>query len=299
LEEDMDIKEFGNALIKELENNFGEGFELKFNEVLKNNGVVYHAITIHDKNENVAPTIYIDDLLDRYLRGESLTRLAADMTRFYRECSCHKEVDIDFFSAFSEVCPKLSFRLACIETNKKRLQNVPYRTFEDLALVPICVLDISDCGQGSITITRKHLENWEVSEEELWDNIMGNVEKVFPPKVTPISDIINMDLFPVECFSQLENIKVISNEGRLFGANVAFYPGVLKAVAEKADSDLYVIPSSVHEMMVFPIKGCLLPTSVMVDMVRDVNTTSLSREEVLSFKVYRYDRDQDKLSACG
>ena len=40
---------------------------------------------------------------------------------------------------------------------------------------------------------------------------------------------------------------VITNTGRLYGAAVILYSGMLKQVADKADSDLFILPSSLHE----------------------------------------------------
>ena len=295
----MDIKEFGNAIIRELENDFTEEYELKYNEVLKNNGVIYHAITIRKENLKVAPTIYIDGFFDKYENGMALSAIAKSIARFYNECSCHEALDVEFFNSYAEVSEMLSFRLVSFEPNRKRLENVPYRRFEDLALVPVCAMDFDNCGQGTITISKRHLELWEISEEELWDDIMENAGKLFPPKITPISDIINDGRYHQEDLAELDVIKVLSNEERLYGANVVLYPGFLKQVAQKADSDLYIIPSSVHEVLAFPVKGCELPIPYMTYMVKEVNLTTVSKEEVLSFELYYYDKDQDKLSICG
>lgn len=295
----MDIKEFGSVLIKEIEKALGDGYRLDYQEVVKNNGVMYHAVTVHEKGQTVAPTIYIDEMLERYNRGEALSGLVKDIDRFLKECSCHRDIDVGFFSSFDEVTPMLSFRLVSLEANKKRLEDVPYKVFEDLAMVPVCVLSLKDIGQGSITISNKHLQTWEISVEELWENIMENTQNVFPAKISPISDIIDLGLPDAEMYEPLSCIKVISNEERVHGASVILYPGLLKKLASEADSDLYVIPSSVHEMIAFPAGEFMMDPSAIQCMIREVNNTAVLKEEILSFSLYYYNREEDCLSICG
>lgn len=289
----MDIINFGNILLKNVENSLGEGVDIKLQEIVKNNGVVHNALTIREEGCNVSPSIYIDDFFNMYESGESFNSITEMVVRLYRDSRLGMDFDVDFFRSFDEVAEHLTFKLAMAQQNRDRLRNVPVKEFEDLVMIPICVLSIKGNEQGSIMITENHLDMWEISATELWDSIMENSARSFPVSVKCINEYIGMNMFDSPEF--LENIYVVSTESGYHGAGAVLYPGVLEELADKAESDLFVIPASVHEMIVFPSVGCEIPPTYIRDMIREVNSTVVSREEVLSQSLYYYSEETRKL----
>lgn len=90
---------------------------------------------------------------------------------------------------------------------------------------------------------------------------------------------------------------VITNKQNLYGAVCILYPDVLKDVAQKLDSDFYVLPSSVHETIAVPAENLdINHASSLKAMVREVNQSELTPEEVLSDNVYYYCRKKHTLS---
>lgn len=57
---------------------------------------------------------------------------------------------------------------------------------------------------------------------------------------------------------------VVTNEDRVNGAATMFYPGVMDEIGEKLGGNFFVLPSSLHEPLLFQtmeiwnIKHCLL-----------------------------------------
>jgi hypothetical protein len=88
---------------------------------------------------------------------------------------------------------------------------------------------------------------------------------------------------------------VLTNSQKLNGAACILYKGLLMRFAERIASDLYVIPSSVHEVL-------LLSAAEQGDhpklneIVREVNTSQLSQEEILSDHIYYFSRETGQLS---
>ena len=72
---------------------------------------------------------------------------------------------------------------------------------------------------------------------------------------------------------------------------------MLEQIAEKFGSDLYILPSSVHEVILLPVPGKLRGSvEDMRNMVREVNASDdLPEEEVLSDEVFYYDREKREL----
>lgn len=56
----------------------------------------------------------------------------------------------------------------------------------------------------------------------------------------------------------------------------------------------YILPSSIHETLIIPKDGAMTPKE-LGEMVREVNRTEVLREEVLSDRVYEYDREKGKI----
>ena len=61
------------------------------------------------------------------------------------------------------------------------------------------------------------------------------------------------------------------------------------------NSNLLVIPSSVHETIVLPYEESNMDSAFLFAMVKEVNTTVISSADVLSDNVYYYDMKADKM----
>lgn len=87
---------------------------------------------------------------------------------------------------------------------------------------------------------------------------------------------ISDDLPPLYCFS---------NESKLNGAAYIMNEEIQKMVSEKLGGDYYILPSSVHEVLVIS-KDIDIPLQNIEQMVQHVNLSCVSAEEVLSDHVY-------------
>ena len=83
-------------------------------------------------------------------------------------------------------------------------------------------------------------------------------------------------------------VMVLSNRMGMFGAAVILYPGILQEIADGVGGNLYILPSSVHEVLILEDTGKENPMSLR-EMVEEVNATQVLPEEVLSGTVYYYD----------
>ena len=68
-----------------------------------------------------------------------------------------------------------------------------------------------------------------------------------------------------------------------------FLGDTLQKLAERLQDDLYIIPSSVHEVLLLPVHGRLCREEVD-SMVKEVNRSVLKPQEILSDHVYIYSR---------
>lgn len=87
---------------------------------------------------------------------------------------------------------------------------------------------------------------------------------------------------------------VATNSKKLNGACVMLYDGLLRDFARKVGRSFYIIPSSIHEVILIP-DTLDMDIHYMKAMVKKVNGTEVSPDEVLSDNVYRYDIDTDRI----
>ena len=83
---------------------------------------------------------------------------------------------------------------------------------------------------------------------------------------------------------------VLTNKICINGATVLLYKDVLNELSVLLDSDLYLLPSSVHEIIAIPYENPQQQFH-LEEMVQEINRTQVSPEEVLSDHVYVFRRN--------
>jgi len=87
---------------------------------------------------------------------------------------------------------------------------------------------------------------------------------------------------------------VLTNNSRLHGATTLLYPHLLSEISERLNQDLYLLPSSIHEVLLVPAD--LIGDRQELDlMVQEVNKDHVARDEVLSDHAYFYSRKRNSL----
>ena len=67
-----------------------------------------------------------------------------------------------------------------------------------------------------------------------------------------------------------------------------------KRIGEIVGGDYYILPSSVHELLIIPNRGNF-KANELADMVQSVNNQMVSKDEQLGNKVLFYRADMDRL----
>lgn len=93
------------------------------------------------------------------------------------------------------------------------------------------------------------------------------------------------------------NMWVLTNESKMYGASTIFYDGLMESISELLESDLYIIPSSLHEVIIMKAPLPMFE-DYMRGQIRSINSDAnvLSREEVLSNNLYYYKRHSNQIS---
>ncbi len=301
----MTYEAFKKKLVQQLEGQFPAGTCISIRQFPHNNHVVLDGLTVLEPGSNISPTIYLNHYFTKYQEGLAFPEIETQILGYYYSHRTLRQVDTSFFTRFEQVSPRIAYKLIHYGKNKELLEEVPYIPYLDLALVFYCLLQETPYGNASILVRQEHLEYWKVSKEELFAVAQRNTPKLLPACCESLADLIlpvlkelpeGLDGLDKE-FLESESVPmyVLTNRWRLDGACCMLYPGVLAQTAERLGGSLYLLPSSIHEVIVIPVSAAGDPKE-LTGIVREINLTEVLPEEVLSDQVYCYDRESGQLA---
>ncbi len=273
----------------------GDGFEVELRTVTKNNSVILDGIVIRRGEERVSPTIYLNGYYGEYMRGASIEQITEEIMALYESNNAGIDVDVEFFSSFEKIKDRIVFKLVHYEKNKQLLLQIPHVRFLDMAIVFYYLVCSDELHHASILLHNSHMELWKKEVSELLAIAKQNAQKILEFRINHIEDILREEFgeeFPEEKSEASIPMYVLSNQSKLNGAACMLYPDVLKDFSDKMESDLFLLPSSIHELIVIP-QRCGAKPEELRELVRDTNDNHVEAEEILSYSVYQYSRQQD------
>ena len=252
--------------------------------------------------------IYLNPYYEAYSKGKIEIEQAVDnVVELYNQskidCGNVANDMIDNVFKFENVKDRLRVRVINFEANKEYLSNKPYEKVLDLAKILYIALDDTNMvgANAAIIIEDTVFESWGISKEDVFDIAWSNTMKALPQRIGRMSDILQdfcSDISLIKGYRESsDRLYVVSNSEATYGAGAILYKGVAENIANSLNSDIIILPCSVHETII------LAETNPAVEkdykelkaMVQYINEKELSRQNYLSNSVYRYSRELDKI----
>ena len=264
----------------------GDEGEVIINRVVKNNDTELDGLIIREKDYKVSPSIYLNYYYDKYCGGCSMDDI---MNQILHEYYTHRDAihfDPLLFEKFENIRNRIAFKIINYNSNKKYLRDIPFKRCLDLAIVYYVVFDEFMGKKATVTINNSYIRKWGITDEELEKQALNNTASILRYSIKPLATLLREhgETIPSDDDKQ---IYVLTNEANFNGAACILYKDLLKKVSSEIESDLYIIPSSVHEVLIIP-KADNITSEELSRMVREVNETDLEREDILSDHVYEY-----------
>ena len=255
--------------------------------------------------KNATPTLYVNDLYEKYEKigdYEEVARMAAE-TMEYGIKSFNSQIKEECLDT-SKLKDKVFFSLINAEQNRELLNTVPHREFEDLAIVYRWNIGSDSMGTYTNLVNNDLAEKEGLTENDLYNAANKNTKELFPVLVKNMNEVISEIIFgDSELSGEMEeefkevmmetqderSMYVITNESKLFGAASMLYEEPLHELAEKIGSDLYILPSSIHE--VIAVSADFGSPDELAEMVYEINMDQVDINDRLSNQVYCYDKD--------
>jgi len=256
------------------------------------------SITISEDDSNMYGLIfYMDNLYSQYEESRDLQEVLENTGKSIMD-TINSKVDVSKLLDYDKARENIVIELINTEQNKELLENSPHREFLDLSIVYRWLIST----EHSALVNNDLAAQLGIDECALYEAAVENTKRILPPTVQDIRDTLVGKL--IETGSLEETVEmlngpeygfmyVISNSHRFRGAVGMLYDEVLQALAQKFNSDLYIMPSSIEEVMAV---AAFDDPYELAKVVNEINMTSLYLKERLSNQVYHYDKVLRKLS---
>ena len=293
----MEYKEFVEYIKMNAGYIAGEGGNITINHVIKNNGCEMDGLVIMEKGKDIAPTIYLDSFYVLYTNGENIKNIIRQIEVIYEQNKNNVTFDVNILKHFDTIKDKIVYKVVNYRSNEKLLEQVPHKRILDLAVVFYCLLDNEYGRSATALIYNNNLKNWNVTIDDVYKAALKNTPDLLHSKISSMAALfekcgVNVDGEEVDLKDYVpSDMYVLTNESKLNGAACILYENVLYDFAQKLGADLYILPSSVHEVILLP-KLSMFEKDELVNMVKEVNTEGVAADEVLSDHVYEYNRTE-------
>lgn len=237
------------------------------------------SISMIGENIKMSPTLYFNNMYDYYNGTDAaIEELALNAFETMLEGVNQTEIteELPDKEKFME---NIFFQVINTEKNKTYLLEVPHREYLDLSIIYRYAGNISDNGMATATINYILMDEFKLTEEELYEAAYKNTRRILEPKVVSPG-------FP--------GFFMITNDQNIFGANGILYKDIIAKEAKKLNTDVYLIPSSIHEFLIQPVSNTLKPKDLK-EIIKNANENVIGPEDYLSDSLYIYKLETDTI----
>lgn len=276
--------------------------EVLINQVDKTNGTILNGMILKCHGEEAFPVVYLDSYYNAIVRGG--VSLHEVMVQIAEAQLTSNQLKVDVDSIKEMVCnweqakQQIVGRVVNTYRNESLFESMPHFDKMDLSMMfGLCLTqsDLAIDGIATIRVTNEMMDRWGVTEKELFDQAVDNMNRMYPFRVMDMAALLEEVMGPgAMLFDDMqltseEGMYVITNTTKLNGACVMFTDEAFAQLADRL-GDLYIMPSSIHEVIAVSAKH--FEAEDLAEMVREVNATEVRPEEQLSDHVYHYSKDR-------
>lgn len=289
----MSYEKFVQEIETKLQAKVGDNRKVYIHTATKNNGRTRKGITFVEEGINVSPTIYLEEYYDRFINGGCFEDITEQIMQLYQSVRVAQSWECDFISDYEMVKDRIVIRLVNRKDNLELLEEIPYLPYLDLAIIFHVLVELDEQGERMATmlIRNEHLKWWKVSADDMYEEALKNTERLLPSELSSMFMIIE-EILPEwerpEMNEEEDFMYVLTNNRRSFGACTILYQDRLDAIGMYLKENYYVLPSSVHEVIILP-ESKAVGKDELSQIVYEINHTQVPDEEILSDNVYYYD----------
>lgn len=290
------IEKIGEAVNEAI----GAEYTVQIKKKTSNNGVEHQVIGIAKIGENIETRIHIDDILGYIASGDLELEEAVENIVDTYEVNRTAGIQLNSFGFMGgivdgrkKILENVVYQPVNKALNIDLLKNVPWKEFLDLAVLYRVRVRSDERLNGTILVTREMCDHlYGISEEELDAAARKNGEKEGFQVMTmgsAIKELMDGSITPVvDDFPMY----VLLND-RKDNVGIMCFTEYFRELADLLNSDLYILPSSIYELMAVPESH--FEELELQQIVSEINNSVVNEEEFLSNSIYKYTRENDRI----
>ncbi|MDE6904533.1 MAG: hypothetical protein K2P76_06310 [Lachnospiraceae bacterium] len=293
----MNYTTFKLQITRMLQEHFKSDAKIFIQPLTKNNNITIDGLIIQENSINISPTLHLFSYYEDYQRGGSIEKIFKNILEDYKKRRPGQNLELSFFTQYDLAKYHIIFKVVHYESNRELLKRAPHFRFLDLAVVFSCLLADTPAGNATILILNNHMEYWNVTKEQLFSAAKTNTPALLPFQIHPIEELLEKmmpEAIPPEIKDKV-SLYAMSNPSNLHGASALLYPEYIQDFAAAQGCDLYILPSSIHEILLMPAEDDINPQDLTV-MICEVNEKHVQKDEILSYHPYYYSRKKQEIT---
>ena len=295
---DMDIDAFCEKLIVALRERVPAGTPVQIQLLTKANKNDLHALIIGATENTLRPALYIDGaykaLKDGTFTWEETVEGIYGLYQLGQENAL--SFDEEGLTDWNKAKDQIAYRLINRERNAGFLETVPYTPWLDLAIIFAYVVPAKGDTPGMVVVNTALKQTWGVGTQVLFAQAKKNTQRLLPLYFTFLSEQLSSVKEAEKIMQEpgFIDMPVITNRFRTYGSSAILYNGVLDKIHEAAHGSFYILPSSIHEVMILPAKEGMSIDGIS-KMVQGANSTSVPEKDFLSDHAYYYEAENGEI----
>ena len=299
-------EDFLNEFVNLMKANLSQyGMEVSIVNKMRNNGILEKCIKVDIPGCNMSPSIGTLSLYEHYREFDDLVEMAQGLSEKIIE---DKNRQIDTMSVLSKenILNSTYLMVVNAKSNQKLLADTPHYFIAEGELAVIPRLNISITEKSGFIIIKNDLlpklqmtgdeilqvAKINTSEQNLFEinSLLSETMQAMTDNGEDIADDFS-DFFT----ESTPKAFVVTNKDKKLGACCLACPEVIGTAIEKMGFDCYILPSSIHEVILIEKKGNADEIEELRDMVNQVNRQNVPAAEILSDKVFVYNQKTKKI----
>ena len=273
-----------DVIERKLKEKLGKDTDIQFVSKTGNNGMVQIGVKIRGSHTNLTPIIYLDDMiLEVMAEKKNIDEMVNDVVQVYLDSRNHEK---DFHDILNlepgYILKNVRCQLVNREMNRQLLMRCPNAEYLDLAVIYRVLIKKDGEIKGTILVDNRICQHFQIEKEHLEACAWQNTERdgFVLERISP-ADIDDGVLY------------IAGTQNCYQGAAVMLFTSFLREISGRLGRDLYIFPSSIHEVLIAPVNIEGPDVGSLKDMVEEANRNGIPKDEILSDSVYRYSRSMD------
>lgn len=273
-----------------------KGYAVSLAENKKNNVGIKPGIIIRRRGDSTGMVVYVDgyvsDIEVGILSVDNVADKIAEHIEDEEVATGYSEA-VDFAKMLrskESILENVRYLLVNKKWNEAELGSYPHKDYLDLAVLYEAR---NKNASMSVKITNDIMQNFGITLEELDEAANSNRDSYVSQDM--FSLMVSTMPFGEEEIEEMRKAQangpqmyVLTNVQKVKGASALLYPELIEDVARKENSDLIVIPSSIHEILMVKASG--MDKDDISQIVQEVNSQHVDEQERLSDHAYFYKR---------